>query len=320
MFASVYAQVSQVVPDPIRRSRHSAPVRFIFLHLVLVGVVNLVLFAGGAFQWLASATSGLVTGSWVANLVFLGVLVAWLIVRQGDLRLYDIGVIPSRIPAALVFTLGLWLAAQTLHAVAGLLTYGSITVASIWNSDGMFVLLGMLLAQLFGNALFEEIAFRGFLFPQVYLRLDFMHRYGWFRLIAALILTQGMFALTHIPNRIYLGLSREAILWDLGVLFVLGVLFTFIYARTDNLFIVVGIHALGNAPTTLFRTAPVLATEGGSILIYSLVIAGVYGVPWWWARRTRRIAALRVVESLSEDTSAYHNSLPPADSLSEGAA
>ncbi|MDZ4769092.1 MAG: type II CAAX endopeptidase family protein [Chloroflexota bacterium] len=275
--------------DPIRLSRQSAPLRFIALHFAAVGVVNLVLFAGGAFQPLASATGGLVTGSLVANVIFLAVLVAWVIVRHGDLRLVDIGLIPARLPLALAATLGLWIAAQLVHAVAGLVTYGAVEVASVWNSAGATILLGGLLAQLGGNALFEEIAYRGFVFPQVFLRLRRLAGARWLRLIAAVAISQGMFALSHIPNRLYLGMSLEAIAVDLLVLFGVGVFFTALYIRTDNLFLVVGIHALGNAPTTLFRSAPLLEGEGASMVIYALVIAGFMIAPRarrrWLARR-----------------------------------
>lgn len=275
------------MPEPIRLSRSSAPIRFILLHFALVVVVNLIFFAGGAFKPLASATGGIVTGSLVANLIFLAILVAWLILKQGELRLPDIGIIPARLPRALLITGGLWAVAQVIHALAGLLTYGSVEVASVWNSAGMYILIGMLLAQLIGNALFEEIAYRGFLFPQMYLRLEHLGEQRWLRLILALVVSQGLFALSHIPNRLYLGMAPGAIVPDLLMLFALGVLFAWIYAKTDNLFIAVGIHALGNAPTTLFRTAPFLEVGGASALIYALVIAAFYGAPVAWTNRQR---------------------------------
>lgn len=293
------------VPEPIRLSRRSAPIRFILLHFALVAVVNLVFFASGTFVPLASATGGLLTGSLVANLLFLAVLVAFLLVRKGGVSLSDIGILRGRLPAAIAITLGFWLAAQVIHALAGLFTYGSVEYASVWNSAGGHILLGALLAQLIGNALFEEIAYRGFLFPQVFLRLERLEDHRWLRLGLALLLSQGLFALSHIPNRLYLGLPPDAIALDLIYLLALGILFTFIYVKTGNLFIVIGIHALGNAPTTLFQTAPFLEVEGGSMLIYLLVIAAFYAVPLWWKNRhhlyLRRPAAEDTEWTLSEE-------------------
>jgi membrane protease YdiL (CAAX protease family) len=276
------------VTEPIRPARHSAPKRFILLHFTCVALVNLVLFAGGAFQPLASATGGLITGSLVANVIFLIVLVTWVMLVDGDLRLTDIGIRFAGLPFALAASIALWLVAQIIHAIAGLLAHGVIQPAWVWNSAGAYILIGGLLAQVFGNALFEEIAYRGFLFPQVYLRLTGLEELNWIRLIAAVLISQSVFALSHIPNRLYLGMTPGAIVVDLVVLLGIGVFFTVLYLYTDNLFLLVGIHALGNAPTTWFRTAPFLEGAGESLLIYALVIAACWAA-WWGGRRLRAL-------------------------------
>ena len=269
--------------EPIRSARRHTIPRLIVAHFALTIIVNLVFFAGNTFRPLASATGGLVTGSLLVNLVFIGVLVGLIMLSSGRLRFYDIGVIPRHIPVGLAYTLGIWGAAQIIHLVAGLITYGTVSFSANWANPGF--LLGMVLAQIFGNALFEEIAYRSFLFPQLYLRLTGLRDLPWRRLGAALIVSQGLFALSHIPNRIYLGMKPGAIALDLLLLLALGILYTLIYVRTDNLFIVVGIHALGNTPTTLFTTAPGLSGDGESILIYTLVIAVLVGAPLLRARR-----------------------------------
>ncbi|HVU10895.1 MAG TPA: CPBP family intramembrane glutamic endopeptidase, partial [Phototrophicaceae bacterium] len=170
---------------------------------------------------------------------------------------------------------------------------GKVSISPEWANPG--VMIGMILTQILGNALFEEIAYRGFMFPQVYLRLSSLRDRPWGRLIVALLISQGLFALSHIPNRIYLGMSPSDIAADLVVLLLLGALFTLIYVRTDNLFIVVGVHALGNTPTVLFTTAPFLTGDGASILIYTLVILWLFGLPFARARRAQ--ARLRLAES-----------------------
>ncbi|MCC6803284.1 MAG: CPBP family intramembrane metalloprotease [Anaerolineae bacterium] len=271
--------------EPIRSARRHTILRLVAAHFALTGVVNLVFFAGNTFRPLASATGGLVTGSLLVNLGFIGALVGLVMHGFGRLRCYDIGVIPRHIPVGLAYTLGIWGAAQVIHLFAGLLTYGTVSFHPDWVNPGF--LLGMVLAQVVGNALFEEIAYRSFLFPQLYLRLTGLRARSWRRLGAALFLSQGLFALSHIPNRIYMGMEPGAIALDLLLLLALGILFTLIYVRTDNLFIVVGIHALGNAPTTLFTTAPALSGDGASILIYTLVIAVLFGAPLLRARRAR---------------------------------
>lgn len=297
--------------EPIHTARSGTIWRFIAAHFVLAAVINLVLFAGDTFRPLASATGGLLTGSLVANLAFIGVIAVRIILHHGELRAYDVGLVWRRIPMGVLVTLGIWAAAQVVHGLAGLLTYGEVRVAPVWNSAGMYILIGMVLTQLFGNALFEEIAYRGFLFPQLYLRWQRL-RPVW-RLIAALLVSQGIFALSHIPNRIYLGMSRDAIVIDLLMLLGWGVLFTAIYARTDNLFVVIGVHALGNTPTTLFDTAPFLDGAGGSLLMYSLVVFIFFGVPLLWRYRLEMMAisillldgAVSRVRQLRQGTKSY---------------
>src|SRR5262249_7367140 len=157
----------------------------------------------------------------------------------------------------------IWGAAQGVHLVAAWLTYGTVALSGEWINPGFMI--GLVLTQIFGNALFEEIAYRGFLFPQLYLRAAALRTRPWTRLLLALLVSQGLFALSHIPNRIYLGMTPSEIALDLLMLLGWGTLYTLIYLRTDNLFIVVGIHALGNTPTTLFSTVPPLAGDGASI-------------------------------------------------------
>ncbi|NDJ61731.1 MAG: CPBP family intramembrane metalloprotease [Chloroflexi bacterium] len=263
--------------QPIRPTRQRALFEFIALHLALTVVVNLVFFTAGTFRPLASATGGLISGSLVANWLFIGLLVVWIILRRGSLRFYDVGLILRDGPFGILFTAGLWAAAQLIHVIAGLLHDGSLTLHDHWQYATFII--SLLAAQIIGNALFEDTAYRGFLFPQAYLALSRLRRWQWPRLLLALLLSQGLFALSHIPNRIYLGMSRDALIFDLGLLLIWGLIFTAIYLRTDNLFVVIGVHALGNAPTTLITPAPGLSGAGESLLIYALAVFGLFMLP-----------------------------------------
>ncbi|MBE2267601.1 MAG: CPBP family intramembrane metalloprotease [Anaerolinea sp.] len=262
----------------IRKSHRSNLIIFIAAHFALAAVVNLVFFAGNAFVPLASATGGLLTGSLLVNLAFIGVLVGWIILKRGRLRPYDVGLIPAHLPMGIIYTVGFWGMAQVVHLLMSLFTYGSVTLNPEWMLNPG-TMIGMILAQIIGNALFEEIAYRGFLFPQIYLHLDALRARPWWRLGMAVLLSQGMFALSHIPNRLYLGMSLSQIAPDLLLLLGWGILYTVIYLRTDNLFLVVGVHALGNAPATLFATSPLFAGGGASLFIYALVVLLLFGIP-----------------------------------------
>jgi membrane protease YdiL (CAAX protease family) len=123
-------------------------------------------------------------------------------------------------------------------------------------------MLGALLAQLFGNALAEETIYRGFLLPQTWLKLPIAQHPGW-RLLLTVLISQGVFALSHIPNRIFNGMPITAMAPDMLILLAFGLYFTFLYLRTGNLFIAVGVHALVNQPVSIIQSdlsAPLLMT------------------------------------------------------------
>src|SRR5690606_20865686 len=141
---------------------------------------------------------------------------------------------------------------------------------------------GPLLAQLLGTALVEETVFHGWLWPQ---------SVAWLRravpapvaAVAGLLGSQALFALLHLPALLAAGAGTEAIAGSLLMLFVVGLVFVLVYAATGNLFIAIGAHALGNAPTLLFAPqgpAPTLVLLAG-VLAVAAIGAG-------WRRRARR--------------------------------
>lgn len=277
--------------DPIRPARRGTLTIFVAAHAALTIIINLGLFASHALTPLASATGGLLTGSLLANWALLALLVGGVMLGYGHLRRYDLGIAAGKLRRAAGITLGIWLAAQGVHLLGGLLAHDDIRLHWWWQG-GAIPLIGLLLTQLLGNALFEEIAFRGLLFPQMLLRLSRIATPR-ARIIVAIAISQGIFALIHIPNRLYLGMDAPAMLVDLVMLLLCGVLLTCIYIRTDNLFICVGIHALGNTPTTLFASHPALEGSGASLMMYAIGVCAVYIVPaaWQSIRPSRYIRA-----------------------------
>jgi membrane protease YdiL (CAAX protease family) len=113
---------------------------------------------------------------------------------------------------------------------------------------------GELFGQLFGNALYEEVLFRGVLLVQMVLWLaPSSGRVERRSLWAGLLGSQAVFALQHIPNRLAFGAWADAAnaALDLTLLFVAGLFFAGVFLRTGNLLLVVGLHTLGNLPLQL---------------------------------------------------------------------
>lgn len=256
--------------------------------LILVVAVTIILTAGihlllraGVFTPLVRATDGLIHRSLLGNAILLLVVVGGLIFWLGGLRPRQVGLVPGKLPVAVAVTFGMWLLMQAIQLVSALLSDGTFQVSPAWSGGGATVLVGMLLAQMFGTALVEEIIFRGYLLTQVREKL---HR-RWLgsarrALIPALLISQFSFAVFHLPGHIASGLGPVDIVIELVRLTLLGTLFALLYLRTGNLFIGIGIHSLSNNPTALFVPDPnqdsLLALAFGALIII------------FWPRRRER--------------------------------
>ena len=158
--------------------------------------------------------------------------------------------------------------------------------APAWER-GLGIALGPLLAQLLGTALMEETVFRGYLWPQLAL---------WLRTrlsstpaaVVALLLSQALFALVHVPVLLYAGTDAAALGGPLAMLFVVGVVFALVYAATGNLFVAVGAHALGNAGTLLYEPQ---APAPSMVLLAALLAIATTG--WLWRRAWSRCTPWR---------------------------
>ena len=136
------------------------------------------------------------------------------------------------------------------------------------------------------NALIEEAGWRGFLLPQLYLRLS-TRMDTRRRLILAMFGAQVLFALMHIPNRLLdQRLALDELLLSLAFVFVLGVFFAGIYLRTGNLFLAIGVHALFNTPTVLFT--PVLPSQ---VILGALTILVLVAWPRLTIHRLSKLGA-----------------------------
>lgn len=95
------------------------------------------------------------------------------------LRPTEVGLGWSDLPSAIALVLLVWVAAQVLGRVLGVATAHTVQLNPLWERRGVSGVLGLLLAQVLGNALLEEVGFRGFLMPQLNLRLRPIHAVEW---------------------------------------------------------------------------------------------------------------------------------------------
>jgi membrane protease YdiL (CAAX protease family) len=237
---------------------------------------SVVVVEKGLFDHPIAATHGLVDEALLCSAAALVVIAGGILFGIGRLKPRHVGLSAGKLPAALAVTLTLWLLMQLAILIIGLIHAGTITLHPDWAEYQATRVFGQLIGQLFGNALFEEIAYRGFLLPQIFLLL--VTRPAWSprtRLVAALVISQAFFALMHIPIRLHQGIAPQALLPNLLATVVVGVFFCWVYLRTGNLLIAVGVHALINKPTSLLECA--LAPQH---VLLALVILVLLLWPW----------------------------------------
>jgi membrane protease YdiL (CAAX protease family) len=268
-----------------KRASTSALLLFLLANIVLLTFVNYG-FSIGWFGWLEAPTNELIQATLLASLLLGLVVVGGIIFAYARLAPADVGLGWRQLRAGLVYTLILWALTQVICGLADVITTGGLQINTNWAEAGASFMIGALLAQVCGNALVEEIGWRGFLLPQVFLRLGGNDgpepRQN---LVLAVLGVQFLFALMHIPNRL---LSNNMLISEMLVslvfVFILGIFFACIYLRTGNLFLAIGIHALFNTPTALF--APVLPSQA---ILGALVILALVAWPRLTTHRTRKL-------------------------------
>lgn len=232
----------------------------------------------------SNLTAGLVPHILSGSILQLVVLVGGLAVLAGGLRLQHLGLRWNAVLNGVLITLLVWGAAQLfLFALAALGSSHPI-LNPVLNSQPDSTAVGRVFLAPFGNALVEEVLYRGFLFPQLYLLAGMwgsMTRGR--RLVVAVGASQGFFGVNHISAGRTMGLGHLDLALYLLQVACVGAFFAVLYLRTENLLAVAGVHALINNPLSFY-----LSPVNPSLVIILLGLALMF---WWpafdrWSRTT----------------------------------
>lgn len=253
-----------------------APWKVILVYLLasvlLVSLINLVLFPGTFFDPITNATGGLINATLQANLLNL-LLFGLIVFGWGRLRSFDVGLHWNKLPEGILLTALLWLGTQAIVLLVNAIN-GDIHLHPQWSERGVTAVLGGLIGQLLGNALFEEIGYRGFYLSQLHLKIKAQSE-SW-KIAGAVLATLVLFILSHIPNRIFAGYTLADIPLDFALLFGWGLFFTAVYLISGNLFLAIGIHALGNQPTLI--TEPTFPPQILLFLLTCILLAALKAI------------------------------------------
>ena len=243
---------------------------------VLLVIANLIIlpFFQSSFP-VERFTAGLIQPTLIFSAMRFLLAVVGVGIVAGGLRARDVGLDGDKLSNGALMVFGLWTVMQLVGMLPRLISSGEVALSPIWTPEKLPLIAGELIAQLFGNAFVEEVLFRGFLLTQVTLMLnERISSRGW-RVTATVLISQLIFALSHIPQRIVSGYSLAALGPNLIQLWLVGIVFAVLYLRTENVFIAVGVHTLVNAPVTIL-SMPSEAVAVFLPLILALVLIAVW--------------------------------------------
>jgi uncharacterized protein len=216
---------------------------FALFTVFTVGIIAFV-YGSGLLNGLTETTKGLVQRSLIPNVAIILVFVYGLLIAYGKLRPVDLGLEREKVLQGVSIVVLLIIILQITSTITGAISNKTVTLGNLWSGVSGGTAVGILICQLFAVSVQEEIIFRGFLMPQVYLRIKTDNKLV--KMSLALIVSQALFAVWHLPIRIFSGMSPISTIISMLTLLMLGVIFALLYIRTNNLFIVMGIHGLWN--------------------------------------------------------------------------
>lgn len=220
---------------------------------------------------------GLLDPALIWGVLYFLVVICGVLLGVGRRRPTEFGVEWRKLPAAALYTCVLWIVAQVVLGACSMGFGDPLAIADGWKGVGILEKVGALLGQFLGNALCEEIVFRGFLLMQCVLlfRARWPHRPRT-AFVLSLWVATAIFAVSHVPYHLrpdnYVSLSNLA-LNQVGV-FIFGCFIGWVYWQTRNLFFAVGVHSLLNDPTTLLAWHD----DGQPVVVVGLVGLGIAAV------------------------------------------
>lgn len=156
-----------------------------------------------------------------SGLVLLPFAITMIIRKQGLATIY---LSPYNLSASIV--------GGCIAGVVACAFFGRLSLR-FWLTPSTFF---MLIAQL-GVSFCEEVIFRGYLLSRFS---------AWLGILEAGLITAGIFALAHIPQRLSMGLSVRSLVIELGTLFLWGLIFNWIVWQTSNIAGLAIFHAILN--------------------------------------------------------------------------
>jgi len=251
-------------------------------NFLLLLVLIFIAYPNAWFSPLVLATNRLVNSTLINGIILFLIIIVIPLKGIKKASFHSLGLINKDFPRGMMAFGGLYLIINLIFLVGSLLFHLPIW-APYWQDIGISAAIGALIAQIFGNVLFEETLYRGYFLPQFILKVKKLTpRHPILGINLGILTPSVLFALMHIPIRIFSGTFGWELVLSLLFLVGIGYFFSMIYIFTQNLYIAMAVHVLWNICFELFT--PVISSY--LILLVVAIIAGIFGI--WKEKKQRK--------------------------------
>lgn len=224
----------------------------VVLSATITTAAHVLVFRSATVASIQQQTYGIINSTLIANWILILLVIVITLRISFQFRFSQMGLTFAGLKrAALVLTAWV-LIAQVFSASVALARSGRLELITDLESIAAF--LGTAIGQIFGNAFYEEVVFRGVLFRQLQLFWQAKQYSSAKSTICAGLMSSALFSLQHLPNRLFFQAYSGALWLELLLLMVAGLFFVAMYIRTGNLWVVIGIHAMANSLFYLWET------------------------------------------------------------------
>lgn len=270
--------------------------KFIFLTYILYGVL-LVFIVFFIYQYqllnfIQIQTNHIIHLTLLMSLLIFFLIVWLLIMKLRKMTARELGLKKQQLKEGILFYMAIYALVNIVLLVLNLILTSSPNFAPYWSERGLVYSIGALIAQVFGNVLVEEVYFRGYLLNQLtikfYKKNPSIKDAEFKSIFKGVVVSSVMFALLHIPIRIFNGILGMNLLINLLTLIGMGALFALIYVFSNNLFFAMAVHILTNISFALF--APIVEPSYLTIGFTFLLIFCLIGVRKYRMRKYSNIS------------------------------
>ena len=254
-------------PHPVSKSKTVILVAVLIISVLIPIAVNL-LFLSKLFKQIVEnqlyfvLIGIIIYGAWLAILFFL--------YSKDSISLKDLTVTKQKLKTGLLAGLYIFIAVNFLLLAFALINHRRVMISEDFNSASViFRTFGKFIFNVLPGTFIEELIFRAYLLPQIFLRINNKLSNAALSLVITILVTQALFAFAHIPRDFFrFNYDLSTVGNNIPVLFFSGIVFSIMFLKTKNIFLVTIFHAFMN-----FSLPVINSPSSASFNFYAIVAA-----------------------------------------------